>query len=82
MPDRATPCERARQIHDYWFGPAADWLQVIADNRRRWFIDGQALDAEIRARFSDTLNSARRGELDDWQHSITGAMALGPSGRP
>ncbi len=75
MPDWAPPTGRAQQIHDYWFGPSNDWLQVIENNRRRWFINGQALDAEIRLRFRDSLDLARRGEFDDWQHSITGALA-------
>ncbi len=76
MPDKAATDERAQQIHDYWFGPAHDWLQVLANNSRRWFEKGRELDAEIRAQFSDTLALARRGELDDWQDSLVGTVAL------
>lgn len=76
MPVWAAPSEQAQQIHDYWFGPVEDWLQVIHNNSQRWFEKGQELDVEIRNRFASDLNSARAGELDGWQDSSIGIMAL------
>lgn len=76
MPEWAAPSGVAQQIHDYWFGPAGDWLQVIDTNYRRWFEKGRDLDEEIRTRFSGNLDAARRGELDDWHDSVIGILAL------
>ncbi len=76
MAPQAMPGELAQQIHAYWFGPGTDWLQIITDNRQRWFENGRALDEEISRRFKAALISARRGEFDDWQHCAIGIMAL------
>jgi uncharacterized protein (DUF924 family) len=61
-------------VLSFWFGsPVSD----AADGRarmRRWFIDGPALDAEVRERFGEAVEAALRGELDGW-------MAEGPRGR-
>ncbi len=70
------PRDQAQQIHDYWFGPADDWQQVFKDNGQRWFGGGEAMDSEIRSHFATTLESAQGGELDEWQDSIIGVMAL------
>jgi len=76
MASQAVPGELALQIHAYWFGSGTDWLQIIADNRRRWFEKGQQLDAQISSRFKVALTSAHQGAFDAWQHSAVGIMAL------
>ena len=76
MSEWKAPSDRAQQIHDYWFGPADDWQQVLKNNSPRWFAGGEAMDSEIRTEFASTLETARRGEFDAWQDSIIGAMAL------
>jgi uncharacterized protein (DUF924 family) len=76
MSEWQVPSKQAQQIHDYWFGPADDWQQVLKDNSQRWFEGGKALDPEIRNQFGTPLESAQRGELDEWQDSIIGIMAL------
>jgi len=43
---------------------------------QRWFRHDQAFDGEIRGRFLATHEAAARGELDDWQQTPTGALAL------
>jgi len=76
MSECKAPSDQAQQIHDYWFGPADDWQQVLKDNAQRWFGGGEAMDSEIRNQFATTLESAQGGELDEWQDSIIGVMAL------
>jgi uncharacterized protein (DUF924 family) len=76
MSEWKAPKDQAQQIHDYWFGSADDWQQVLKDNGQRWFGSGEAMDSEIRSGFATTLDSAQRGEMDEWQDSIIGIMAL------
>ena len=42
----------------------------------RWFCKHDAFDAEIAMRFSDTQRAAARGDLDDWQSTDDGTLAL------
>lgn len=61
----------------FWLGdaPATSEGALIA-KLRRWFQGGEALDAEIAARFSETLERALRGELDGWAATPRGRLAL------
>lgn len=67
----ATP----QDVLDYWFGDdvAGGSWQQRADI---WFGGGDAVDAEITARFGDTLSEAGAGKLDDWAATPHGALAL------
>jgi len=50
----------------FWFGlPPAKW----------WAKD-DAFDADLRARFGETLEAGWRGELDDWKDTPRGRLAL------
>lgn len=40
-----------------------------------WFNSNPTLDATIRDKFQDTLESASAGELHDWRHDAEGALA-------
>jgi uncharacterized protein (DUF924 family) len=51
----------------------AFWRQAGPD---RWFDRDEAFDASIRARFASLLRAAALGELDDWQATPEGALAL------
>lgn len=59
----------------YWFGdlPNAETLPATVS---LWFKGGPAVDEEIRARFGDALEPARKGELDAWAATPRGALAL------
>lgn len=65
---------RAREVLEYWFGPegSAEHGQL----RMQWFRGGAEVDAEIRARFGELHALAARGELDGWQHTTDGCLAL------
>lgn len=67
---------RAAEVLQYWFGDAAADAEVIATNGARWFRGGDAVDADIRARFSDLHAQAAGGQLDDWLATPRGRLAL------
>lgn len=54
-------------IIGFWF---ADGMH------RRWFGSDPAFDAHIRERFETTWLAAAAGELDDWQQTADGCLAL------
>jgi uncharacterized protein (DUF924 family) len=59
-------------VLEYWFGSAGD----SADRHQSWFGKSPAMDAEIRARFEPTFESALRGEFDAWLDAPDSALAL------
>ena len=64
----------ARAVLDFWFGEPGTPAFGVASPR--WFKRDKAFDAQIRARFGETLAAARRGECDDWLRTPLGALAL------
>ena len=54
-------------VLDFWF---AD------DSQSHWYERDDAFDAAIRERFGDTLDAARRGDLDHWAQTPEGWLAL------
>ncbi|RDI98563.1 DUF924 domain-containing protein [Dyella solisilvae] len=56
-----------RDVLDFWFDPAVE---------SRWFERDDAFDAVIRERFAGTLDAASRGELDHWDDTPEGWLAL------
>lgn len=54
-------------VLDFWFDHAVETL---------WFERNDALDAQIRERFGETLAAATRGERDDWTATPEGWLAL------
>lgn len=52
---------------DFWFD---------ADHRKRWFRSTEAFDQAVRTRFGSTWEQARDGELDTWQATAAGCLAL------
>lgn len=59
-------------VLDFWFGPA-DQPQTP---RPAWFVKSADFDEEIRRRFLATLEAAREGQLDPWQHEPRSSLAL------
>lgn len=63
-----------RDVLDFWFGRPAD-----ADHgqfRAVWFNPDEKFIAEAREQFAETYERAANGELDDWQETPEGALAL------
>lgn len=63
-----------QRILSFWFG-TADLAQPI-EFREAWFKRDDAFDQDIRASFSNEVESALRGELDGMAETAQGALAL------
>ena len=65
------------EVLTFWFGasPATNAAELSA-KIRRWYMGGEAEDAAIRARFSDTIEGALAGHLDSWLDTLRGRLAL------
>lgn len=55
------------EVLEFWFDRTVEAL---------WFDRNDALDAQIRQRFGETLAAAARGELDHWTATPEGWLAL------
>lgn len=64
------------EVLDFWIGPAADDPEAARSRGKLWYQSTPVADEDIRRRFGDTVMRAARGELDDWQSSPDGALAL------
>jgi uncharacterized protein (DUF924 family)/2-hydroxychromene-2-carboxylate isomerase len=60
----------------FWFGGPDDDAAAAAACRQRWFAAEPAFDAECRSRFAGLVGRAVRGELDHWQGTARGRLAL------
>ena len=56
-----------REIVDYWYSD---------EIRAGWFNSTPELDSEIREKFADVWNLARKGAFDHWRHTAEGCLAL------
>ena len=75
-----------QDILDFWFGGEPDeeykfWFGKEGDSdygqyRDVWFNPDEAFIAEVKERFTDIHTRAAAGELDDWQETPEGALAL------
>jgi uncharacterized protein (DUF924 family) len=63
-----------RDILDFWFGREAD--PDYGQYRAVWFQPDETFIAQTRQRFSETYQHAADGELDNWQQTPEGALAL------
>jgi uncharacterized protein (DUF924 family) len=61
------PLPDAQSVLDFWFA---------ASMPSQWFSASAALDQQITERFEPLWREAARGELDHWQSSAEGALAL------
>ena len=67
-PLHATPAT-AQAVLKFWFGPNDEV-------RTHWFQQSDAFDDEIAQRFAAEVEAALRGELDGWQATRDGGLAL------
>ena len=57
----------AEELLDYWFSESVAKL---------WFNSTPEFDQELRDKFMDTYQAASEGQLNDWQETAKGALAL------
>jgi uncharacterized protein (DUF924 family) len=66
--------QSAEKILEFWFGAPDD--ETYGQYRAVWFQPDEAFVNEARERFADDYERAKNGELDDWQETPRGALAL------
>jgi uncharacterized protein (DUF924 family) len=64
------PDPKITEVIEFWFGGDRD------ERRRRWWQKSEAVDAFCRARFSETLAAATRGDCDGWLETGRGRQAV------
>ena len=66
------------EVLSYWFPEGIDEAdpQTLGQQMERWMAGGPEVDKEITERFGETLEQARRGELDHWAATARGRLAL------
>jgi uncharacterized protein (DUF924 family) len=66
------------EVLSYWFPEGIDDAdpQTLGQQMERWMAGGPEVDKEITVRFGETLEQARRGELDHWADTARGRLAL------
>src|SRR6185436_17579858 len=63
-------------VLEFWFGTPATTEAELMEKFRRWFAGGAAMDAEVKARFGQTVEAALAGKLDAWASTPRGRLAL------
>jgi uncharacterized protein (DUF924 family) len=68
--------ESPGSILKFWFGEETDDAVIVRQKTKLWFGKEEAADAGIRYRFSDSLDMAAAGELEDWLRLPVGRLAF------
>ena len=68
--------EQLESILEFWFGRLDGYDDVDPSKQKLWWIGSAAVDDEIRERFGSVVEAALAGELDHWQKSARGSLAL------
>jgi uncharacterized protein (DUF924 family) len=63
-------------VLDFWFGDLQSEASTYANRRKLWFGKAPEFDQQIRDRFAALHQQAIAGELDDWQKTPEGCLAL------
>ena len=71
-----SPAVTPENIHTFWFGTDADDARVAEQQAAMWWAKDEAVDEDIRRRFGGTLEAAVAGELNSWETSPRGVLAL------
>lgn len=68
--------ENSVSILKYWFGDDSDDAVVAERRSSLWWSKNPTTDDEIRTRFGRLVLAAESGDLDDWQATTDGRLAL------
>lgn len=66
----------ARAVLQYWLGDVPLSNARALEKRALWFTKSDAVDAEIAHHFGDEVAEAKAGELDHWEQTAEGTLAL------
>lgn len=72
MPDTITP----DAVLEFWFGSAGDDTAIAQAQQKLWWSKNETVDAGIRGRFAELVESAAAGTLDHWAQDARGRLAL------
>ena len=64
------------EILRFWFGDATAGPEKATLRSGLWFGSSDKTDAEIKERFGERIEAARRGELHRWRNSAKGSLGL------
>lgn len=64
------------EVIEFWFGNPGSDDASYKNRRKLWFSKNPAIDQTIRNRFLSLYQRAAAGELDDWQQTPQGCLAL------
>ena len=68
--------ENPDTIREFWFGTSTDDALVAKERSKLWWIKRDDTDIAIRQRFEPYVHKAARRELDAWQETPSGRLAL------
>lgn len=63
-------------VLDFWFGAPGSAMDIAARQNPLWFGKSSANDQLVVERFAETLIAAGRGQLDHWNDTPRGQLAL------
>ena len=63
-------------VIDYWFGTDYQDGFTVENKNKLWFMGGEEVDKEITQRFAGALQLAESDQLQAWQQTAEGCMAL------
>lgn len=72
MPDTILPAT----VLEFWFGNAGDDAAIAQAQQKLWWSKNETVDADIRKRFGDLVESAATGRFDHWVQDARGRLAL------
>lgn len=72
MPDTILPAT----VLEFWFGNAGDDAAIAQAQQKLWWSKNETVDADIRKRFGDLVESAAAGRFDHWAQDARGRLAL------
>jgi len=64
---------KASEILDFWYG--GDRATPFA-HMKKWWQKNEAFEVEIKEKFGSVVESAKKGELENWKETSEGALAF------
>lgn len=73
-----TPNMTPEKLLEFWFAPHKEKGEATEtlSYRPQWFVKNAHFDQEVREQFMQTWESARNGNLESWEESPEGVLAL------
>ena len=76
MPDSEDSQQAIAAVHQFWFGPLDEAGFAAPEHQRLWFSASPGTDATLADRFGTLVRRGLAGELESWEQSDAGLIAL------